>query len=123
MDLKQTALTATLTATRSTITPSTKIITHDHPPDRTTVDHRKPFGWTYGSDGQHSGEVQQRAHSAACPPLSRDPQASVNAAHNDVDVVMLPCHPSNCASALTRPPVGHLLPDPQRIEREPSLSV
>ena len=39
MELKQTALTATLTATRSTITPSTKIITHDHPPDR---DHGGP---------------------------------------------------------------------------------
>jgi hypothetical protein len=32
-------LTATLTATRSTISPSTKIITHDHPPDR---DHGGP---------------------------------------------------------------------------------
>jgi hypothetical protein len=34
MGLKQTALTATLTATRSTITPSTKIITRDSTPDR-----------------------------------------------------------------------------------------
>ena len=41
-------LTATLTATQSTISPSTKIITQDSKPDRTTVHHHGPFGWIYG---------------------------------------------------------------------------
>jgi len=36
-------LTPTLTATPPTISPSTKIITHDSPPDRERVDDRGPF--------------------------------------------------------------------------------
>jgi hypothetical protein len=45
-------LTATLTATRSTISPSTKIITHDHPPNR---DHGEP--WRIPSDGPTDQKV------------------------------------------------------------------
>ena len=54
-------LTATLTATRSTISPSTKIITHNLPPNETTVDHRGPFGWTYGLEVSASASAYSRS--------------------------------------------------------------
>jgi hypothetical protein len=75
-------LTATLTATRYRISPSTKIITHNHP-----LDSGHPgLSWTLRMDlrpeGQYSSEVQQRPHCLTRSASSRCVRASVNMATN-----------------------------------------